>query len=124
MAGMDFTSILAGEFVFDPESPKAVRAAELARELLTARAAAEPGPGGASQLSETLSRVVVEIAPDGEMLCYLLMAQVFLTYGAACSMAYTALNGEVDDEDRLSEAVGAAIRGLIITSASHGWTTG
>jgi hypothetical protein len=97
----------------DPRSPKAARAAELARELLTALIAASRGEP--ALLNDTLA--TIQLAEDPELSMHLLLAQATLTHAALARIVVTEHPEELSDE-QLTEAFNAALRQLLADAAA------
>ena len=91
----------------DPQSPRASLAAELAREMLTARVA-----GDNELLNASLNRAVQAVSEDTTLGWYLMVAQNFLCWAAICQ----AIGPDVSEE--------AFIQSLALAMESHGWTFG
>jgi hypothetical protein len=97
----------------DPTSPKAARAAELARELLTALIAASRGEK--ALLNDTLA--TIQHAEDPELLMHLLLAQATLTHAALARIVVAAQPESLSDE-QLAQAFDAALRQLLADAAA------
>lgn len=109
-----------------PTGPEALRAAELARELLTTRL--EVTGNDASAFSAAVTRVANEIAPDDAlMVAAVLAAQVFLTArvasSAALELAHDPRLGDIPDEDKdIAEMARIMCRRIIASDVANGRT--
>lgn len=104
------------------DSPSAVRGAELARELLTARADAYLSGGDVSLFSDALHRALTEVAGDEELLANLLAALPLLGWLALLQSAAVAVRlGHVPAELH-DESAHDQLRQLIASSTARALT--
>ena len=106
---------------FDPTTPKARRAAELARELFVARVRGTV-QGDPALFANAFVAVLDEVGDDGEALVALLVAQSTL---AAAGPAYAArhlVDATTATKEQMDDAIMAAASDIVEADTSRGLT--
>jgi hypothetical protein len=106
---------------FDLTTPKARRAAELARELFTARVRGTV-EGDPAVFANAFVAVLDEVGDDGEALVALLVAQAKLAAGGPEYAARHLVDVASATEAEMGEAVLAATRDIVEADARRGPT--
>ncbi len=97
---------------FDPEAPKAMRAAELARELFVARVRGTL-QGDPATFANAFVTVLDEVGDDGEALVALLVAQATLAASGPVYAARHVVDFATATKEEMDEAVLTAMSGMV-----------
>ena len=104
---------------FDPTAPKAVRAAELARELFLARVRGMV-EGDPAVFANRFVAALDEVGDDGEALVALLVAQATLAAGGPTYAARNVVDGPAPTKAELDQAVLAAASAIVEADERRG----